>query len=428
MPDLRQRERIAKICQLIRQLQSQQEPDFDWEKCARPEQKIPLGDWRTWLILAGRGFGKTRTGAETVRHWVDSGIYRRLALVGNSYKEARDIMVDGESGLLNVYPPHRRPIFEPGRQRLVWSHGAVAYLVSAENPEGLRGPQFDAAWVDELAKFRNASALWDQLNLALRLGACPRVLVTTTPRPKEIIQQLIESPDVYVTRGSTWDNQANLAPGFLQMIQNRFQGTQLGMQEIQGELLRDTRSALWSFEKLDHARVAQPPELQRIVIGIDPATTCGQSSDETGIIVAGRGYDGRGYILEDLSGRLPPHEWARRAVAAYWHYKADRIIAETNAGGDLVERVMRSIDPQVSFKSVKATRGKAVRAEPIAALYEQGRISHVKGGLEALEQQMCQYNPSGSGKSPDRMDALVWALTELMLEGGAVSSPKAWLV
>lgn len=417
--------KIHELYGLVSKLLEQKKAQFNWQKIARAEQLLPQEQWRTWLILAGRGFGKTRTGAEAIRSWVKNNQYRRIALIGDTLKDARDVMVEGESGILNISPEAERPLFQSSRGRLLWPNGAEAYLYSAENPESLRGPQFDAAWIDEFAKFRNMESLWTQLNLALRLGSDPRVIITTTPRSRGLINTLVNDPETYVTRGSTFDNQKNLAPGFIKMLNQRFLGTRMGAQEIQGEILPDCDQALWNHNQLENLQVNQVPEMKRIVIAIDPATTNSKTSDETGIVVAGIGYDNRGYVLADLSGKLSPHDWALRAVQAYWHYSADRIVAETNAGGDLVERVLRAVDANVSFKSVKAMRGKIARAEPVAALYEQGKVSHLKG-LTSLEYQMCSFNPNTCAKSPDRMDALVWAMTDLMLGDAWVSNPKIW--
>lgn len=400
---------------------------YAWKDMARPDQVPPPGDWRVWMILAGRGCGKTRTGAETILNWVREGQCKRIALVAETEADARKVMIEGESGILAVCGAHDRPRYEPSNRRLVWPNGAVAHCYSADRYEQLRGPQFDAAWVDELAKFRYPVETWDQLMLSLRLGDAPRAIVTTTPKPLQIINDLINDPDVHVTRGTTFDNAANLPAAFLKSVKKRFEGTRLGSQELYGEVLSQTEGALWTHTQLETARIQEIPPLTRIVIAIDPAVTSHSASDETGIIVAGLGQDQRGYILEDLSGRVSPTEWARRAVAAYWRHKADRVVAEVNKGGDLVERVVRSMDANVSYKAVRATRGKYTRAEPVAALYEQGRIVHASQGLETLERQMCSYVPGQSSKSPDRLDALVWAMTELMLAHPGAQGSHAWL-
>jgi phage terminase large subunit-like protein len=399
-----------------------------WEFWARPNQLPPPGGWRVWLLLAGRGFGKTRCGAEWVRAQVETGGARRVALVAPTAADLRDVMIEGESGLLAIAPPRFRPLYEPSKRRLTWPNGAVATAFSADEPERLRGPQHDAAWCDELAAWRYPEA-WDMLMLGLRLGSEPRAVVTTTPKPVRLIRELLAreaAGEVAVTRGSTYENRANLAPAFLAQIVRRYEGTRLGRQELEAELLEDVPGALWSRARLEQPglRVAAVPELRRIVVAIDPAATSGAEADETGIIVAGLGADGHGYILEDLSGRFAPLDWARQAIAGYRRHEADRIVAEVNNGGEMVAATLRMVDPAVPVTAVRASRGKAVRAEPIAALYEQGRVHHL-GAFPALEDQMCAFaqDPARGGQSPDRVDALVWALSELMV----TESAAGWL-
>ena len=406
-----------------------EERRYSWPHNARPSQLPPPGDWRTWLILAGRGFGKTRTGAETLRSWINSGHCRRIALLSKTIGEARSVMVEGVSGLLEIHPPLERPLFERTRQQLVWPNGTLATLYGADHFERLRGPQFDTVWVDELAKFRYPDEAWNQLMLALRMGTGPRCIVTTTPRPIPLIEKLLKSDDVVVTKGTTFENRNNLAPAFLNQIVKQFEGTRLGAQELYAQLLTQQQGALWQRELI---RYQEPPyderglpKLMRIIIAIDPATTHHEESDETGIVVAGLGEDKCVYVLEDLSGRLSPGDWGQRVCEAYWRLKADRVVAEVNKGGDLVERILRSLDPTIPYKAVRATRGKYTRAEPIAALYEQNRIFHTRPfGL--LETQLCTYVPGISAKSPDRLDALVWALTDLLLESEANPALKVW--
>ncbi len=398
----------------------QRAADSDWRTIARPSQLPPPGAWTIWLQLAGRGFGKTRTGAEWVRERVERGLSRRIALVAPTAGDARDVMVEGESGILAISPSWFRPRYEPSRRRLEWPNGAIATTYSADEPDRLRGPQHDAAWCDELAAWRFPSA-WDMLMLGLRLGSDPRCIVTTTPRTVRVIRGLLarEGADVVVTRGATRENAANLAPPFLAEIMRRYEGTRLGRQELEAELLDDVPGALWQRDKLDALRVSAAPDLRRIVVAIDPAATSGEGADETGIVVAGLGADGHGYILEDLSGRYQPTDWARRAIGAYQRHRADRVVAEINNGGEMVETTLRMVDRSVSFKAVHATRGKVVRAEPIAALYEQSKVHHA-GLFTALEDQMCNFALDADrsrGSSPDRVDALVWALTNLMVEG-----------
>jgi phage terminase large subunit-like protein len=393
----------------------------DWSFWARPSQLPPEGQWRVWLLLAGRGFGKTRTGAELVRSRVAARSARRLALIAPTLADARDVMVEGESGILAVSSRWDRPHWEPSRRRLTWPNGAIATFYSADEPERLRGPQHDAAWCDELASWRYPEA-WDMLMFGLRLGDDPRVIVTTTPRPTTLLRALIEDPTVIVTRGATHENRANLAPQFLEQILRKYQGTRLGRQEIEAELLEDIPGALWNRGLIEAARARDAPVMMRIVVAIDPAVTSSESADETGIIVAGRDEMGHGWILADLSGRYHPAEWAKVAIAAYYAHHADRIVAEVNNGGEMIEATLRVIDPNVAVASVHASRGKAARAEPVAALYEQGRVHHL-GAFPQLEDQMCnlirgEYASASSPcawSSPDRADALVWALTDLLV-------------
>lgn len=381
----------------------------DWPSHARPNQVPPPEPWTYWLILAGRGFGKTRTGAEwvrqQVRHW------RYVNLIGATADDARDIMVEGESGILAICPKRERPEYRPSQRKLVWPNGATSLIFTADEPERLRGKQAQKLWIDEVAAWRYPEA-WDQAKLGLRLGTQPQACITTTPKPSKLIREMIADPACVVTRGTTYDNRSNLAPQFFDAIIRTYEGTRLGRQELNAEILDDNPGALWLRSQIDAARVDAAPTLKRVVVGIDPAVTSSEDSDETGIVVAGRGQDDQFYVLADLSLIASPQGWARVAVEAYHRHKADRIIAETNNGGDMVEAVIRQVDPNVSYRKVTASRGKAIRAEPIAALYEQGRVHHV-GSLPKLEDQMCAFNPVESGQSPDRMDALVWALTAL---------------
>lgn len=387
----------------------------DWANRARPEQLPPAGDWTIWLFCAGRGAGKTRAGAEWVRSITPN--VGRIALVGPTAADVRDVMVEGESGILSICPDRDRPTYEPSKRRIVWNNGAIAQMFSSEEPDRLRGPQFGAAWADELAAWRNAGDTWSMLQFGLRLGAHPRQLVTTTPKPIKLLRELLarDGQDVAVTRGSTYDNRANLAPAFFSQIVRQYEGTRLGRQELNAELLDDVEGALWSRDMIDAARIGNgsTPDLRRVVVAIDPATTAGEDSDETGIIVAAIGLDGDGYVLEDLSGKYAPREWAAKAVNAYRRHRADRIIAERNQGGDMVEATIRTIDPLVPVRTVHASRGKITRAEPVASLYEQKRVHHV-GAFDTLEDQLCGFAPGVAG-SPDRLDSLVYALTDLML-------------
>lgn len=382
---------------------------YAWINNARPNQLPPPGEWRTWLILAGRGFGKTRTGAETVRNWIKSGRYRRIALMSKTIGEARSVMVEGVSGLLEIHPPLERPLFERARHQLIWPNGTLATLYGADHFERLRGPQFDAAWIDELAKFRYPEEAWSQLMLALRLGADPRCIVTTTPRPIPLIEKLLIRDDVVVTKGTTFENRSNLAPAYLDQIVKQFEGTRLGAQELYAQILTEQQGALWQRALIRYQEppydAAGIPKLIRIVVAIDPATTHHEESDETGIVIAGLSADKCAYVLEDLSGRLSPGDWGQRVCEAYWRLKADRVVAEVNKGGDLVERILRGLDPTIPYKAVRATRGKFTRAEPIAALYEQSRVFHTHP-LSLLETQLCTYVPGISTKSPDRL--MLW--------------------
>lgn len=375
-----------------------------------------------WLILAGRGFGKTRTGAEWVRAQIERHGRRRVALVARTTADARDTMVEGESGLLACCPPWCRPRYEPSKRRLTWPNGAMATTYSGDRPDQLRGPQHDAAWADELAAWRYPDA-WDQLLFGLRLGIGPRAVVTTTPRPTPLVVALLADPRVIVTRGTTLENRANLAPTTLDALLTRYEGTRLGRQELYAEVLTDPPGALWRRDALDAARVDRAPDLVRVVVGVDPAATHGEGSDETGIVVAGLGADGHGYVLEDASLRASPAGWGARAVEAYHRHAADRIVAETNQGGDMVALTLRTIDATVPVRPVRATRAKRSRAEPVAALYEQSRVHHV-GAWPELEDQLCQWTPGAP--SPDRLDALVWALTELMLSPRARSRAASY--
>lgn len=388
-----------------------------WRDKARPSQLPPPGDWLGWLLLAGRGFGKNFAGAGWINELVETGTAGRIALVAATAADARDVMVEGASGLLTMAPKWNRPLYAPSKRRLEWPNGAIATTYSAEEADRLRGPEHDAAWCDELAAWENAQATWDMLMLGLRLGAHPRWLVTTTPRPIRLLRELLARDDVIVTRGSTYENAENLSPTFLQAIRSRYEGTRLGRQELNAEMLTDTPGALWQVEWLDRDRVSKAPDLKRIVVAIDPAVSSHEGSDETGIVVAGVDHNGHGYVLEDLSGRYAPHEWARHAIDAYHRHKADRIVAEINQGGAMVENTLRMVDARVPYRGVHASRGKMTRAEPISAIYEQRKIHHV-GSFSALEDQMCGYSAdaSRSAGSPDRLDAMVWAFTELMVK------------
>ncbi|PCJ09501.1 MAG: ATP-binding protein [Rhodobacteraceae bacterium] len=399
-----------------------------FEHWALPHQRPPTGDWRSWIILGGRGAGKTRAGAEWVRAQVegslpmDPGPARRVALLGETYDQVRDVMVQGDSGILACSPPDRRPTWKAGERKLIWPNGATAQAFSAQDPEALRGPQFDAAWADELAKWKKARASWDMLQFALRLGQDPRLCVTTTPRNVPVLREILALSSTVLTHAVTEANRANLAPSFLVEVRRRYAGTRLGQQELDGVLLSDIEGALWSGEMLKVALVDRAPALDRVVVAVDPAVSAGKASDACGIVVVGATLQGppqdwRAYVLGDRTVQgVGPLAWAQASIAAMEEFGADRLVAEVNQGGALVENVLRQVDPLVPYKALHASRGKAARAEPVAALYEQGRVHHLPG-LGALEQQMSQMTPQGyrGTGSPDRLDALVWALHDLII-------------
>lgn len=405
-----------------------------FEFWALPHQLPPEGAWKTWVIMGGRGAGKTRAGAEWVRAQVegagplDAGRASRVALVAETLDQAREVMVFGDSGILACSPPDRRPEWSATRRQLTWANGAVAQIFSAHEPDALRGPQFDAAWVDELAKWKKGQEAWDQLQFALRLGRDPQQIVTTTPQNVPVLKAILKHPSTVMTHAPTEANRAYLAKSFLDEVSARYGGTRLGRQELDGILVDEVEGALWTTAMLEGARGEIPLRLSRIVVAVDPPVTDGPAADECGIVVVGVQAEGapsawRAVVLEDASVRGSPVEWARAAVAAVTRHGADRIVAEVNQGGDLVEQMIRQQDQFVPFKAVHASRGKVARAEPVAALYEQGRVVHVRG-LAALEDQMCLMSRNGyRGKgSPDRVDALVWALSELMLMPGLAYS------
>ncbi|WP_298305952.1 terminase family protein [uncultured Erythrobacter sp.] len=405
---------------------------YHWKLQARQAQLAPRGNWRTWLILAGRGFGKTRAGAEWVRTIAEENCEARIALISSSLTEARSVMVEGESGILACSPPECKPAFEASLRRVRFPNGAQAQLFSAAEPESLRGPQFSHAWCDETGKWPlshdRATRAWDNLLMGLRLGHDPRIAVTTTPRAVPLVQRLLDnekSGSVVVTRGSTYDNAANLPKRFLDAISSDFSGTQLARQEIAGEMLTDLEGTLWPRTTLERARAERSSEpMRRVVVAVDPPIS--STGDECGIIVAAIGEDGFANVLADCSlAKAKPGEWAKVVAIAAEHWKADRVVAESNQGGAMVENVLRAANASLPIKLVRASRGKVARAEPVAALYEAGRVRHC-GSFPKLEDQMCgmliggQY--AGPGRSPDRADALVWALTELML--GPIAKPS----
>ncbi len=396
---------------------------YVWELWARPDQLPPpppagFPTWRTWLILAGRGWGKTKTGAEWVRSEAESGRRRQIAIIGPTADAVRRVQIEGPSGLLAVSPPNFRPSYEPSTRRVVWPNGSVAHLFSAEEPDRLRGPNLDGAWADEITSWADIDAVWDMLQMCLRVagpkGDAPQAVVTTTPKPLPALKAIMKDPTTVTTRGKTMDNAPNLDPSTLAQLQQKYGNTTLGRQELEAELLEDAEGALWTRKMLDEARVPAPPEMRRIVVAVDPSGGSAAGNAETGIIVAGIDRNKNSYVLADLSDRYTPERWARRAIDAYYNHHADRIVCEQNFGGAMVESTIRAVDPRVPIKMVHASRGKVVRAEPVVALYEQHRVHHV-GVFTALEDQQCQWEPDIGMASPDRIDALVWAITELAL-------------
>jgi phage terminase large subunit-like protein len=394
----------------------------DWEVWAREDQLPPEGAWRNWLILGGRGAGKTRAGAEWVRG-VALGrkrfgeAARQIALVGESWNDAREVMIEGVSGLLSIHARWERPQWEPSRRRLEWPNGAVAYAFSADDPESLRGPQFDAAWCDELCKWRRAQAAFDMLQFGLRSGANPRAAITTTPRSIPLLKRLLADPATAVSRAATKANALQLAPQFLEQMLVRYAGTRLGRQELDGELIEARADSLFPRECVERARVECHPPLARIVVAIDPPVSSREGADACGIVAAGVDDEGKVFVLADESeAGLSPLAWASRAISLYRRLEADRIVVEVNQGGEMARAVLHETDASVPVSEVRATRGKVLRAEPVAALYEQGRVSHV-GAFPLLEDEMADFGADGlsNGRSPDRLDALVWAITSLVL-------------
>jgi phage terminase large subunit-like protein len=387
---------------------------YDWPLWARPNQLPPPGDWTKWLLLAGRGFGKSRAGAEWVIAKAREHPGCRIAMVARTAADTRDVMVEGESGVLAISAPDFKPEYQPSKRRVIWPNGSQATLFSAEEPDALRGPQSHFAWCDEVASWKYPET-WDMMLFGLRLGTHPQVVITTTPRPVKLVKELTTDPSCITVRGSTYENRANLAPAFFSQIVTKYEGTRLGRQELNAEVLDDNPGALWTRALIEASRVTTAPHFTRIVVGVDPEATSTEDSAETGIIVAGLGVDGHGYIIDDRSVLGTPHEWGTAAVTAYHRNNADRIVGEVNNGGEMVGYVIYSIDDSVAYKAVHASRSKQARAEPVSALYEQGRVHHL-GTFPELEDQMSEWVPGTGARSPDRLDALVWALTELMLE------------
>ena len=398
----------------------------DWLKTARPKQLQPLEEHYIWMILAGRGWGKTRTGAQDIALYALRNPNSLCAVVAPTHGDLRRVCFGGNSGLLSIIPEecYLKSVDSKGYSSSVseirLENGSKILGYAAQEPERLRGSQFHRAWADELAAWRYPEA-FDQLMFGLRLGDNPQCVITTTPKPSKIIKDLIERDDVVVTTGNTFENEENLADTALTMLRARYEGTIMGRQELYAEIIEDMEGALWTNKMIEGMRITDDKEttLKQIIVAIDPAVTANENSDETGIIVVGKDYNERYYVLEDMSGKYSPDQWGRKAIDCYYEWQADRIVAEVNNGGDLVERLLRSIDNNVPYRSVRATRGKLTRAEPISALYEQKRVHHV-GYFAELESQMCSYTGE-TRPSPDRLDALVWGLTELSRSRGEVN-------
>lgn len=401
------------------------ELEYRWPFWARPDQLPPPGEWTTWLCLSGRGWGKTRVATEWVRMQVESGQASRIALVGETAADVRDVMVRGDSGFLSCSPPWFRPKYIGSRRRLEWPNGAYALLFNATEPDQLRGPQFDCAAVDELAKFEYAQATWDMLQFGMRLGAHPRQIVTTTPRPIKTLLSIMRDPGTVLTTGSTFDNRENLAPTFLDTIRRRYEGTRLGRQELYADVLDDTPGALWTRAQLDRSLVTRLPPMKRVVIGVDPSISSSEDADAAGIVCAGLGSDNRYYILEDgTREQATPDQWGKAVVKMFDSQHADRVAAEKNQGGEMVGFVVATAaqalraqgtrpSSTINVHLVSAKRSKYLRAEPVSALYEQGRVSHA-APFPSLEDEMCTYVPGNSQDSPNRLDAMVYAVTDLM--------------
>lgn len=398
---------------------------WDWPLWARPNQLAPPGDWRVWLVLSGRGFGKTRLAAEWVRAKAEAMPGARFALIGQTAADVRDVMIRGESGILAVSPPWFRPIYNPSMRLLVWPNGTEAHTYSGDSPDQLRGPQHHACWSDEPAKWRYLTEAWDNMEMGLRLGEQPQAVATTTPRPLPLLRRLLADPSCAVTRGHSFENAENLPATYLDRLRALYADTRLGRQELAGELLEDVEGALWTRDLLEQHRTHETPQMVRVVVAVDPAVSEGENAAETGVIVCGKGTDGHGYVLDDRSLSESPLNWAREVVAAYSRHRANLIVGEKNQGGDLIENTLRTVKPGIAFKGVHASRNKVARAEPVVALYEQGKVHHV-GMFAALEDQLCGWVPGE--KSPDRLDALVWGMTELFGLDEEAPNPLAGLV
>jgi phage terminase large subunit-like protein len=428
---LNDKSEIKKFISRLSQSQLE-ELSHDWNFLARSDQKPPeflpgtTTKWNYWLFLAGRGAGKTRSGAEWIREQVKSGA-KRLAFIAPTAGDIRDVMVEGSSGILSCSWDKDRdihgasmgvPEYEPSkRHQLTWKNGAIAHGYSAEEPDRLRGPQHEAIWCDELAAWQYAQETWDMAMFGLRLGDHPQAMISTTPRPIPLVRELIRSPLSVITKSSTFANRANLAASFIHSIITKYEGTRLGRQELLGELIEELEGALWKRLDIEQALLpvhSKHHDFKRVVVAVDPAITENPTSNLTGIVAAALGSDDHGYVLSDRSGRYSPQAWATTAIAMYHEYKADAIVAEGNQGGDMVRHTIQTVMPNAPVRIVHASRSKQARAEPVSALYEQRRVHHVTSFPE-LEDQMCTWEPLSGDPSPDRLDALVWALTDWML-------------
>ena len=400
--------------------------DTDWLSTARPKQLTPKGDWHIWLILAGRGWGKTRTGATDAVLYALRNPEVQVAVVTPTFGDLRRVAFEGVSGILKTMPREcllsgRGQGYNSSAAEIRLHNGSKIMGFSATEPDRLRGPQFHRAWCDELAAWRYPEA-FDQLMFALRLGDKPQCIITTTPKPTPMIRQLMDRSDCLLTSGSTFENEANLAATTLAMLRERYEGTTLGRQELYAEVIDQMEGALWKPSTIEKKRLKgfDHKTLTNVLVAIDPAVTSNSNSDETGLVVVGKDEHNAYYVLEDASGKYSPDQWGRKAVELFYEWDADKIVAEVNNGGDLVERLIKTIDETVRYKSVHATKGKMVRAEPIAALYEQGKVHHI-GVFSELETQMCTYTGERPNPSPDRLDALVWGLSELSKSRGRIS-------
>lgn len=405
---------------------------WDWEFWAREEQLEPEGDWFTWLLRSGRGFGKTRTGSETVNKWARLKVSKQILIAGRIAGDVRSLMIEGPSGILATSPPWFRPHYEPSKRQITWPNGVIGVIRYGDEPDGFRGFEGGRAWLDELFHWMKADAAYDNLILGMRELGDIRMLITSSPKPTKLCRDIAKESDTIDVKGSTFDNAVNLAPKYLAKIRKRFEGTRQGRQELYGEILSDNPAAQWKYETIAEHRVDAAPELERVVVGVDPAATYGEKSDETGIIVAGvGGRERHGYVIADHSLRAHPQEWATAVVRAFRKHRANLVVVETNNGGDMVEHTLRMVDDTIPIKRVHAKKAKRTRAEPVAALYEQGRVHHVGGPgcshldqesqvMHELEEQLCNIDLDAHDEHDDRLDALVYALTELMVDDGDV--------